>query len=35
MTSKKLPEIKANFIVWVDDKTKEGKLIFDKINMPT
>jgi hypothetical protein len=35
MTSKKLPVVKANFIVWVDNyKPEEGKKIFESVKMP-
>lgn len=34
VTSKLLPGIMANFIVWIDDKPKEGKAIFEKIILP-
>lgn len=32
-TEKKMPAIKDNFVVWIDDKPKEGKLIFDKFDL--
>jgi hypothetical protein len=35
VTSKLLPGIKANFVIWIDDKAKEGKAIFDSIQMPS
>ena len=34
MTSKKLPSIKANLLIWIDDKPKEGAKIFNLIKVP-
>lgn len=34
MTSKVLPEIKGNFIIWIDNKMDEGRKIFESINLP-
>jgi hypothetical protein len=30
-TSKKLPSIKANFVIWIDTNTKEARKIYDSI----
>jgi len=35
LTSKKLPEIRANFVVWVDQNPQEGFNIFNQIKTPT
>lgn len=33
-SSRTLPEIKANFVVWIDDDPTEGQLIYQKIKLP-
>lgn len=34
LTSKRLPGIKANFVIWIDPNTKESRAIFDKLSLP-
>lgn len=36
VTSKNLPGIMANFVIWIDDKNpKEARAIFDKVQLPS
>ena len=32
-TLKKLPDVRANFLVWIDDKTKEGQTTYSNLEM--
>jgi hypothetical protein len=34
VTSKRLPGIKANFVIWVDPNMKESRAIYEKLSLP-
>lgn len=35
LTSKQLPGVRANFVVWIDDKPQEPLAIYNKIKTPS
>lgn len=35
LTSKQLPGVRANFVIWIDDKPEEPMAIYSKIKTPS